>query len=180
MKRLLFAVPVAAFIALVTVFGLGLTKDPSKLPSQLIDRPLPVFALPGIAAINPESGGFASTVFRGQPALINVFASWCSACPPEHPMLGRIKAEGVPVYGIAWKDKPADTRDWLAKLGNPYTAIAADESGRTAIDLGVTGAPESFIVDKAGRVRYKVVGAITPEIWDATLKPLIAKLRTEA
>ena len=95
-------------------------------------------------------------------------------------MLTRISAEGFPVYGIAWKDKPQDSRDWLTKWGNPYRATAADENGRTAIDLGVTGVPETFIVDKAGRVRFKQIGPISPEQWEATIKPLMAKLRAEA
>ena len=177
MKRLLFILPVAAFVALLGFFGVGLTKDPSKLPSQLIDRPLPEFTLPGVAGV--PSAGFATAAFKGQPALLNIFASWCAACPPEHPVLAQIRSEGVPVYGIAWKDKPADTAEWLARLGNPYTAVASDFDGRTAIDLGVTGAPETFIVDKAGRVRYKVVGAITPEMWEAELKPMIARLGAE-
>jgi cytochrome c biogenesis protein CcmG/thiol:disulfide interchange protein DsbE len=117
---------------------------------------------------------------KGEPALLNIFASWCAACPQEHPVLTRISAEGFPVYGIAWKDKPQDSRDWLTKWGNPYRATAADENGRTAIDLGVTGVPETFIVDKAGRVRFKQIGPISPEQWEATIKPLMAKLRAEA
>ncbi len=180
MKRLLFLLPVIAFAGLVAFFGVGLTKDPSKLPSQLIDRPLPVFALPGIAGVPDGGPGFATAQLKGKPALLNVFASWCSACPPEHPVLARIRNEGTPVYGIAWKDKPADTAEWLGRLGNPYTAVAADFDGRTAIDLGVTGAPETFIVDKAGRVRYKVIGAITNAMWDQQLKPMIAKLGAES
>lgn len=176
MKRLLFIVPVIAFMALVAFFGIGLTKDPKELPSQLIDRPLPQFALPGIEA----GGGFTSVALKGEPALLNIFASWCAACPQEHPVLTRITGEGFPVYGVAWKDKPQDTRDWITRFGNPYKAIAADETGRTAIDLGVTGVPETFIVDKRGRVRFKQIGPISPEVWEATIKPLMLKLRTEA
>jgi cytochrome c biogenesis protein CcmG/thiol:disulfide interchange protein DsbE len=180
MNRLVFIVPIIAFFALVGVFGIGLTKDPKELPSQLIDRPLPQFALPGIEATPPGAGGFASAALNGEPALLNIFASWCAACPQEHPVLTRITAEGFPVYGIAWKDKPQDSRDWIAKWGNPYKAIAADEAGRTAIDLGVTGVPETFIVDRNGRVRFKQVGPISPETWENQIKPLMAKLRAEA
>ena len=176
MNRLLFIVPVIAFMALVAFFGIGLTKDPKVLPSQLIDRPLPQFALPGIA----PGGGFASMALKGEPALLNIFARWCAACPQEHPVLTRITGEGFPVYGVAWKDKPQDTRDWIARFGNPYKAIAADETGRTAIDLGVTGVPETFIVDKRGRVRFKQIGPISPEVWESTIKPLMLKLRAEA
>ena len=180
MNRLAFIIPVVAFFALVGVFGIGLTKDPKVLPSQLIDRPLPEFALPGIEAIQGGGPGFASTSLKGEPALLNIFASWCAACPQEHPVLTRITGEGFPVYGIAWKDKPQDSRDWIAKWGNPYKAIAADEAGRTAIDLGVTGVPETFIVDKKGRVRFKQIGPISPETWEGEIKPLMAKLRAEA
>ncbi len=176
MQRLLFILPVIAFLALVGVFGFGLTKDPKALPSQLIDRPLPPFKLPGIEAGGP---GLANTAFQGEPALLNVFASWCAACPQEHPVLTRISGEGFAVYGIAWKDKPQDTRDWIARFGNPYRAIAADEAGHTAIDLGITGVPESFVVDRKGRVRFKQIGPISPEIWEATIKPLMLKLRAE-
>ncbi|MBB6227139.1 cytochrome c biogenesis protein CcmG/thiol:disulfide interchange protein DsbE [Polymorphobacter multimanifer] len=180
MKRLLFLLPILAFVGLFAVFGVGLTHDPKLLPSQLIDRPLPEFELPGIAEAPGGGPGFASASIRGEPALLNVFASWCAACPQEHPVLTRIAEEGVPVYGLAWKDVPADSRGWLEKWGNPYVKVAADEAGRTAIDLGVTGVPETFIVDKRGRVRYKQIGPISPEQWTDTLKPLLAQLRAEA
>ena len=180
MRRLVFILPVIAFMALIGFFAIGLTKDPKALPSQLIDRPLPEFALPGIEAVPGGGPGFASAAIRGEPALLNVFASWCAACPQEHPVLTRIAKEGVPVYGLAWKDKPADSREWLARFGNPYAKVAADETGRTAIDLGVTGVPETFIVDGEGRVRYKQIGPISNEKWDTEIKPLMAKLRAEA
>jgi cytochrome c biogenesis protein CcmG/thiol:disulfide interchange protein DsbE len=180
LKRLVFILPGIAFMALIGVFAVGLTKDPKALPSQLIDRPLPAFALPGIEDVAGGGPGFASAALIGEPALLNVFASWCAACPQEHPVLTRIAGEGVPVYGLAWKDKPADSRAWLGRFGNPFTKVAADESGRTAIDLGVTGVPETFLVDKRGRVRYKQIGPISNEKWDNELKPLIAKLRAEA
>lgn len=178
--RLLFITPVIAFAAMVGIFGIGLTKDPKVLPSQLIDRPLPRFDLPGIAEAPGGGPGLVSASLRGEPVLLNIFASWCAACPQEHPVLTRISEEGVPVYGVAWKDRPVDSREWLARFGNPYRAIGADEPGRTAIDLGVTGVPETFIVDKAGRVRFKQIGPISPELWEGTIKPLMAKLRAEA
>ncbi|MBC7506333.1 MAG: DsbE family thiol:disulfide interchange protein [Sandarakinorhabdus sp.] len=180
MNRLVFVLPVIAFMALIGFFAIGLTKDPKELPSQLIDRPLPAFALPGIADVPGGGPGYASAAIKGEPALLNVFASWCAACPQEHPVLTRIAKEGVPVYGLAWKDKPADSRAWLARFGNPYAKVAADETGRTAIDLGVTGVPETFIVDARGRVRYKQIGPISNEKWDNDIKPLMAKLRAEA
>lgn len=177
MNRLIFIVPVALFVLLVGAFGIGLTKDPSIIPSQLIDRPLPAFALPGLKATDP---GLASTDLKGQPRLLNVFASWCAACPQEHPMLTSIAAQGTQVYAINWKDTPADAEAWLGKLGNPYGRIGSDPSARTGIDLGVTGVPETFVVDKRGRVRYKQIGPIDQTAWDTVLKPMLAKLAAEA
>ncbi|MEI6486761.1 MAG: DsbE family thiol:disulfide interchange protein [Sphingomonadales bacterium] len=176
MKRLLFILPIIAFAGLAAFLGYGLTQDPKELPSQLIDRPLPEFALPGI----DPGAGLASASFRGEPRLLNVWASWCSACPQEHPVLTQIAREGFVVTGIAWKDKPEDSRAFLARFGNPYQALGSDLSGRTAIDLGVTGAPETFIIDKQGRVRFKVVGPISPEAWEGQIKPLMQQLRAEA
>ena len=180
MKRLVFILPALAFMVLIGFFAVGLTKDPKELPSQLIDRPLPAFALPGIDDLPGGGPGFASAAIRGEPALLNIFASWCAACPQEHPVLTRISQEGVRVFGLAWKDKPADSRAWLARFGNPYTKVAADETGRTAIDLGVTGVPETFVVDARGRVRYKQIGPISNEKWDDEIKPLMARLRAES
>ncbi len=179
MKRLLFILPIIAFAGLAAFLGFGLTKDPKALPSQLIDRPLPEFVLPGIADTPGGGPGFASASFKGEPRLLNIWASWCAACPQEHPVLERIAAEGFPVYGIAWKDKPADSRAWLARYGNPYAGVAADEQGRTAIDLGVTGVPETFIIDRKGRVRFKQIGPISPEVWEDQIKPLMQQLRAE-
>ena len=177
MKRLIFILPVLVFAAVVIAFAGGLQRDPSQIPSTLIDRPLPVFDLPGLAAGAP---GFASTEFRGEPKLLNVFASWCGACRVEHPLLMGLKDQGVPIYGLDWKDKPADGAAWLGQFGDPYLKTANDENGRTGIDLGVTGAPETFVIDKQGRVRYKQIGPISPEVWAETIKPLMDKLRLES
>ncbi len=177
MTRWLALVPVAAFALLVAIFGIGLTKDPAAIPSQLIDRPLPAFSLPGLSAAAP---GFGSADLTGKPLLLNVFASWCAACPQEHPMLTRIAGEGVPVYGLNWKDTPREALAWLAKLGNPYARVASDPTARTGIDLGVTGVPETFVVDKRGRVRYKQIGPIDTVTWERTLKPMLARLAAEA
>ena len=177
MTRLWAFAPVALFAVLALVFGIGLTKDPAAIPSQLIDRPLPAFQLPGLTAAAP---GFGSADLKGKPMLLNVFASWCAACPQEHPMLTKIAGAGVPVYGLDWKDTPADATAWLAKLGNPYTRVASDPNARTGIDLGVTGVPETFVVDASGRVRFKQVGPIDQATWDTVLKPMLAKLEAEA
>ena len=177
MNRLLFALPVAGFVALVGVFGIGLTKDPAVIPSQLIDRPLPAFDLPGLSDAQP---GFGTAELRGKPLLLNVFASWCAACPQEHPMLTKIAASGVPVYGLNWKDTPPEATRWLGELGNPYRKVASDPTARTGIDLGVTGVPETFVIDKRGRVRYKQIGPIDAQAWETVLKPMLAKLEAEA
>ena len=177
MKRLIFVLPVLLFAAAVTFFAVGLRGDPAAIPSVLIDRPLPAFDLPGVPAGEP---GFASTELRGKPTLLNIFASWCPACRVEHPFLMSLKERGVPVYGLDWKDKPSDGAGWLKQFGNPYRKVANDENGRTGIDLGVTGAPETFVIDSEGRVRYKQIGPVTPEIWDKTIKPLMDKLEREA
>lgn len=174
MKRLVFLVPVILFAGLALAFAFGLQRDPSKLPSMLIDRPLPQFALP---ALTPGGTGLVSADFRGEPMLLNVFGSWCVACRIEHPMLLRLKAEGVPVHGLDWKDTPAAGAKWLADYGDPYGRTGNDLSGRAGIDLGVTGAPETFVVDGAGRVRYKHIGPINPEDWERTIKPMMIRLR---
>jgi cytochrome c biogenesis protein CcmG, thiol:disulfide interchange protein DsbE len=178
MNRLIFIVPLLLFGGIAVAFGIGLTKDPSIIPSQLIDRPLPAFDLPGVEAGAP---GFASAdLATGTPKLLNVFASWCTSCRVEHPLLMQLKAEGVPIYGLDWKDKPVDGAGYLAQYGSPYLATANDENGRAGIDLGVTGTPETFVIDGAGRVRYKHVGPITPEVWAEVLQPLMTRLAAEA
>lgn len=177
MKRLLFILPVVLFAGLAIFFAFGLRRDPSKIPSAFIDRPLPPLALAGLG---PGESGFSSAAIRGEPALVNVFASWCLPCKVEHPLLMRLKQEGVAIYGVNWKDAPANGLKYLDDNGDPYRATGSDESGRGGIELGVTGVPETFVVDKNGRVRYKHVGPIMPQDWDETLKPLLDKLRVEA
>ena len=177
MKRLVFLLPLLLLGGLVLVFGKGLTRDPRILPSALIDKPLPEFARPGV---RPGDPGFATVDFRGEPKLLNIWASWCAACKVEHPVLMALKGEGVPIYGLAWKDAPTDALGVLDAEGDPYARTALDQEGRVAIDLGVTGAPETFVVDGRGRVRYKQVGPITREVWDQQLKPLLDQLKAEA
>lgn len=177
MKRLLFVLPIIGFALLAGFFAFGLTQDPSKLPSTLIDRPLPAFTLAGLT---PESPGLSSAQFKGEPALLNGFASWCIACKVEHPMLMQLAAQGVPIYGLAWKDKAADSATYLAESGDPFRKTGSDPDGRAGIDLGVAAVPETFVVDKRGRVRYKHIGPIMPDDWDKTIKPLLTKLKAEA
>ncbi len=179
MRRLAFIAPVVVFIAVAIALFIGLGRDPKILPSMLIDRPLPAFDLPDA---RPDVVGreLASTDFTAQPMLLNVFASWCVSCRVEHPLLMRLSQEGVPIHGLNWKDTPGAGAAWLKEFGDPYARVGDDASGRVAIDLGVTGAPETFVVDKHGVVRYRHVGPITPQVWDDTLAPLMARLRAEA
>jgi cytochrome c biogenesis protein CcmG/thiol:disulfide interchange protein DsbE len=175
MRRLVYIAPLAAFAAVALWFWVGLGRDPAILPSALIDREVPSFALSPIPGVGVP--GLASADVRGKVAFINVFASWCVPCRAEHPILMRLKREGrVAIYGVNYKDKAADASKWLGELGNPYNAIGHDEAGRVGIDFGVTGVPETFVIDRAGRIRYKHVGPITPQILDETLLPLVASL----
>jgi len=177
MKRFLLLVPFSLFLVLTAYFVVGLKRDPSSIPSVLIDRPLPAFDL---APIKGQTEGFAASDLEGKVTLVNIFASWCVSCIIEHPVLMEIAAsDSVLLTGIDWKDKPGEGMRWLNRNGNPYALIGDDADGRTAIDFGVTGAPETFVVDKTGRIRYKQVGPITPRVWREQLKPLIDKLEQE-
>lgn len=178
MNRALFLLPVLIFVAIAAAFAYGLTRDPAKLPSMLIDRPLPPLDLPALTAGAP---GLQTAAFKREPALLNVFASWCMPCRVEHPVLMGLAEKGVPIYGLNWKEKDAaDGAAWIAEFGDPYRAIGSDVSGRAGIDLGVTGVPETFIVDREGRVRYKHIGPISPADYDEKIAPLLAKLKAEA
>jgi cytochrome c biogenesis protein CcmG/thiol:disulfide interchange protein DsbE len=178
MKRLLFVLPAAAFFALALWFAAGLGRDPGYIPSMLINRPAPQFALPPIAE---REQGFSSEDFKGQVSMVNIFGSWCATCQIEHPVLMEIAAENVaPIYGLDWKDKPGAGAAWLAARGDPYAAIGDDADGRVAIDFGVTGAPETFIIDAEGRVRHKHIGEITREDWRRVLRPMIEDLKKNA
>jgi cytochrome c biogenesis protein CcmG/thiol:disulfide interchange protein DsbE len=177
MNRLFLFIPLALFAALAGAFWLGLGRDPSVLPSALIDQPMPAFVL---EPVRENDQGFSRANLDGQVALVNVFASWCGPCRLEHPTLLALAAEQrVPIYGINWKETPAEGRQYLAEAGDPYTRIGSDSSGRFALDLGVTGAPETFIVDRTGRIRFKQVGPITPEVWSDTIAPIISQLEGE-
>lgn len=173
-KQLLFLLPAAAVTGVGAAFLAALVdgRDPSLVPSTLIDRPAPEFELP---PLEPRRG-FAHGDLGGEVALVNVFASWCAPCLEEHPVLMRLQAEGRPVYGINYKDDPEAATAWLNRWGDPFTGIGADATGRVAIDWGVYGVPETFIVDRDGRIRYRHVGAITPAIYDREIAPRLATL----
>jgi cytochrome c biogenesis protein CcmG/thiol:disulfide interchange protein DsbE len=175
MKRLLFLLPVALFAAVIGAFMLGLRHDPAAITSVLINKPLPAFALPAVR----DNQGLASADFKGEPMLLNVFASWCVACREEHAMLLELKQRGVIIQGLDWKDEAAAGARYLVENGDPYTKAGNDQSGRTGIDLGVAGVPETFVVDGRGRVRYKFIGPIDADDWENTLKPMLQRLRSE-
>jgi cytochrome c biogenesis protein CcmG/thiol:disulfide interchange protein DsbE len=175
-RRLLYLAPFVLFLVLAGYFWSGLGRDPHELPSVLIDQPVPAFASP---AIEGRASGLTSADLRGHVSLVNVFGSWCIACHVEHPFLMTLKAKGVvPIHGINWREKDRQAGPaWLRRHGDPYTLIGDDPDSKVAIAFGVSGAPESFIVDAGGVIRYKHVGPITPEIWEQRLWPIIVSLR---
>lgn len=173
-KRLLFFLPVALFVAVGIGLALGLTRDPSVLPSVLIDKEVPTFDLPPLEGA--DRPGFSSEDLEGQVSLVNVFASWCVPCRVEHPILVRLAQQGVAIYGINYKDQPAKARAWLDELGNPFKAIGADTDGRVAIDWGVYGVPETFVVDREGRIVHRHVGPLQARDLERTILPMVAEL----
>lgn len=176
--KLRFVIPLLLFGALVVVFVVGLGIDPREIPSPLINKPAPKFALPTLA---DSQRTLSRRELLGQVTLVNVWASWCTACREEQPMLMEISHRGrVPIYGLDYKDTRAAARDWLQELGNPFVAVAFDAKGRVGIDWGVYGVPETFVVDKHGVIRYKQIGPITPQIWTHTMLPLVRRLQGEA
>jgi cytochrome c biogenesis protein CcmG/thiol:disulfide interchange protein DsbE len=178
MRRLLAWLPLVALAGLLVAFAFGMQRDPKVLPSPLVGKPVPAFAL---ASLDGGSSGLDSRLFAdGEPKLLNVFASWCVSCRVEHPVLLAIAAEGVPIYGLDWKDTPEDGRAYLAGKGNPFRAVGSDPSGRAGIELGVTGTPETFVIDGRGIIRHRHVGPITAELWEEELRPMFERLRAEA
>jgi cytochrome c biogenesis protein CcmG, thiol:disulfide interchange protein DsbE len=174
MRRLIYIVPAVVFAVLAVYLFISLSGDPRTLPSAMIDQPTPRFTLAGLS----DKPGFATTELAGQVVLINFFASWCLPCRAEHPLLMNIPRElGVPLYGIDYKDKPDDAGKFLSELGNPYGRIGADSDGRVGIDFGVYGVPETYVIDKAGRIRLRHVGPLTPEDVAKEIAPLVLALK---
>lgn len=171
-------VPLLVFAVLAVFFAIGLTMNPRNIPSPLIGKAVPQFDLP---AVKGRTLGLASADLRGQVSIVNVFASWCLACRDEHPLLMQLGASGVvPIHGLNYKDKPDDAKKWLDDLGDPYTRTGADISGQVGIDWGVYGVPETFVIDRDGRIAYKHIGPVTPQALNDTLLPLIRKLQAPA
>jgi len=173
-----YLLPLGLFIGLIVLFIFGLQNDPRKIPSPLINKPAPEFNLPTLHA--PETN-ISLQEMKGKVALINVWASWCAACRTEHPLLIEAMAEnkGLNLYGLNYRDKRSDALQWLHQLGNPYIESAYDEAGKTGIDYGVYGVPETFVLDRKGIIRYKHIGPIDKQQLETIIMPLVKKLESE-
>ncbi|MDD0843823.1 DsbE family thiol:disulfide interchange protein [Pseudomonas sp. Gutcm_11s] len=167
MKRLILLVPLALFLGMAVFLYKGLFLDPQELPSALIDKPLPAFSLPDLE--QPQRL-LTQADFKG-PALINVWATWCPTCKAEHQMLNSLAKAGVVIYGVNYKDDAEAARKWLKDYLDPYQLTLVDAKGSLGLDLGVYGAPETFLIDAQGIIRHKYVGAIDERVWRQELAP---------
>ena len=174
MKSLRFLIPLALFVVLAAFLAKGLKLNPREVPSPLIGKPAPAFVLPTLAEPGTKIDRQA---LLGKPYILNVWASWCAPCREEHPLIVSFaRRSPVAVYGLNYKDQPAAAQAWLQQLGNPYRATLVDADGRTGIDFGVYGVPETFVVDAQGVVRWKHVGPLTEEAIRTRLEPLLKEL----
>jgi cytochrome c biogenesis protein CcmG/thiol:disulfide interchange protein DsbE len=173
--RLKLFIPLILFAVLALFLLRGLELDPREMPSALIDRPLPEFTLPSLGSdtlVNREA-------VIGEVALFNVWATWCVSCRVEHPYLNQLTQQGVPIYGVNYKDEDQDALRWLQELGNPYRLNIVDADGSLGLDLGVYGAPETYLVDAGGVIRYRHVGVVDERVWRDILQPLYQELLEE-
>ena len=168
-------IPLVLFLILVVFLGIGLTRDPSLVPSPLIDKQLPEFSLEQVKNIDKI---LSSADLHGQVSLLNVWASWCVACRSEHPVLLKLARSGlVKIYGLNYKDQREDAIRWLDHYGDPYTTSAYDHSGKIGIEYGVYGVPETFVIDNKGLIRYKHIGPVSDDILEKKILPLIEQLK---
>lgn len=175
MKRAFYLLPLVIFLIIVVYFSVSLRPghDIHELPSAMIEKPAPAFDLAGLG----DSKALALDALKGRPFVINFFASWCVPCRIEHPLLMRLAQEDhLPLYGIAYKDKPEDSSRLLATFGDPYRQIGVDRDGRVGLDFGVYGVPETYVIDSTGRIRKRFVGPLTVETVDKELLPLLKQL----
>ncbi len=169
-----FLLPLGIFIVLVALLAVGLNLNPREVPSPLIGKPAPAFTVPQLHS--PEKT-FSPQDMLGKVWLFNVWASWCVSCREEHPILVEFARTGmVPIVGLDYKDKREDGQRWLARFGNPYSIVPFDADGRVGIDYGVYGVPETYLIDKAGVIRFKQIGPITPEVLEKKIIPLVQEL----
>ena len=170
----LVLIPLGLFVILIAFLAIGLTRDPREVPSPLINKPAPAFQLP---QLKDPSKTFSPESMRGKVWLLNVWASWCISCRDEHPLLIEYARSGaLPIYGLNYRDKREDALAWLGELGDPYVLSASDSDARVGINYGVYGAPESYLIDRNGVIRFKQIGPITPDIWEKTILPLARDL----
>lgn len=176
MKRLVLLLPLLLFLGIALFLYRGLFLNPSALPSVLIGKPFPAFVLPSVL----EPGKTISQAdLLGKPALVNVWATWCPSCRAEHPLLNKLAASGVTIHGINYKDQREPAQKWLRELHNPYQLNIEDGAGTLGLDLGVTGAPETFFIDAKGVIRDKYVGVIDEQVWRTKLAPVYQRLLDE-
>lgn len=169
-----YLIPLVIFLVVVIFLAIGLGRNPNELPSVLINKPAPSFSLPQLK--EPEKT-FSAEDMRGKVWLLNVWASWCPGCRDEHGwLLDYAKSGVVPIYGLNYKDKREDALGWLEELGDPYVASAVDLDGRVGIDYGVYGAPETYLIDQNGTIRFKQIGPLTPDVWSKKVLPLVQEL----
>jgi cytochrome c biogenesis protein CcmG, thiol:disulfide interchange protein DsbE len=171
--KLKLILPLILFFIVVGFLAKGLFLDPHEVPSPLIGKAAPAFTAP---TLEDSSKNFSVAEMKGKVWLLNVWASWCAACREEHPLLVEMRNHGFPLYGLAYKDTDAEAQDVLKKMGNPYITTATDPSGKIGIDYGVYGVPETYIIDKAGIIRYKQIGPITPITLRDKILPLLVEL----
>jgi cytochrome c biogenesis protein CcmG, thiol:disulfide interchange protein DsbE len=176
-RRLFFLFPLAAFGGLAMALAWGMSRDSRTIPSALIGKVVPPFSLPPVKG---RTLGLSTGDLHGEVSLVNVFASWCVACREEHPVFMQMKEDGVVLlHGLNYKDKPDDVARWLDTMGDPYTRTGADINGRVAIDWGVYGVPETFVITKDGHIAHKHIGPVTPKVLEETILPLIGRLRQQ-
>lgn len=170
-----YLLPLVLFIGLVVFLAIGLTRDPREIPSPLVNKPAPAFVLP---VLSEPQRNFSSQEMKGKVWLLNGWASWCAACQDEHQLLLQLSKTGiVPIYGLNYKDERRNALAWLNELGNPYTLSFSDTDGRVAIDYGVYGVPETFVIDRNGIIRYKQIGPVTEEALRTKILPLVKELQ---